>query len=114
MAFNSPISVVVRGIGIGRYPEDVEVAVYFCCLEAIQNAVKHAGPDAEATIHLWQDGPRLFFEVRDSGRGFEPDAASDGAGLTNMRDRIEAVGGHLTITSSPGHHTSVRGAVPVG
>ena len=114
MALNSPISVVVRGIAIGRYREDVEVAVYFCCLEAIQNVVKHAGPDAEATIHLWQEGPRLFFEVRDSGRGFDLAEANRGAGLTNMRDRIEAVGGNLTITSSPGHHTSVRGAVPVG
>jgi signal transduction histidine kinase len=113
MAFNSPISVVVRGIGIERYPEDVEVAVYFSCLEAVQNVVKHAGPDAEVTIHLWQEGPRLFFEVRDSGRGFDPVEASRGAGLTNMRDRIEAVGGRLTITSSPGQHTSVRGAVPV-
>jgi signal transduction histidine kinase len=114
MALNAPISVVVRGIAIGRYPEDVEVAVYFCCLEAIQNVVKHAGPDADATIHLWQEGPRLFFEVRDSGRGFDPAEANRGAGVTNMRDRIDAVGGTLTITSSPGHHTSVRGAVPVG
>jgi signal transduction histidine kinase len=114
MAFSSPISVVVRGIATGRYPEDVEVAVYFCCLEAVQNVVKHAGGDAEATLHLWQDGSRLFFEIRDSGQGFDPDAASDGLGLTNMRDRIEAVGGTLTITSSPGFHTSVRGAVPVG
>lgn len=114
MAFSSPISVVVRGITTGRYSEDVEVAVYFCCLEAVQNVIKHAGADAEATIHLWHEGPRLFFEVRDSGRGFDPDAASDGAGLTNMRDRIDAVGGRVTITSSPGHHTSVRGAVPVG
>jgi signal transduction histidine kinase len=113
MAFSSPISVVVRGIATGRYPEDVEVAVYFCCLEAVQNVVKHAGGDAEATIHLWEDGSRLFFEIRDSGQGFDPDAAGGGIGLTNMRDRIEAVGGRLLITSSPGQHTSVRGAVPV-
>ena len=113
MAFNSPISVVVRGIATGRYPEDVEVAVYFCCLEAVQNVVKHAGPGAEATVHLWQEGPRLFFEIRDSGRGFHPEAAGGGVGLTNMRDRIEAVGGRLMITSSPGQHTSVRGTVPV-
>lgn len=114
MALNSPISVVVRGIGIGRYPEEVEVAVYFCCLEAVQNVVKHAGPDADATIHLWQEATRLFFEIRDSGCGFDPAEANRGAGVTNMRDRIEAVGGNLTITSSPGRHTSVRGAVPAG
>jgi signal transduction histidine kinase len=113
MAFSTPISVVVRGIAVGRYPEDVEVAVYFCCLEAVQNAVKHAGPDAEATVHLWQEGPRVFFEVRDSGQGFDPGAAGGGVGLTNMRDRIEAVGGRLLITSSRGQHTSVRGTVPV-
>jgi signal transduction histidine kinase len=113
MAFSSPISVVVRGIATGRYREDVEVAVYFCCLEAVQNVVKHAGPDAEATVHLWQEGERLSFEIRDSGPGFDPDAAAGGVGLTNMRDRIEAVGGRLMITSSPGQRTSVRGTVPV-
>ncbi len=75
-ARNSPIPVAVRAAGIGRYPEDLEVAVYFCCLEALQNVAKHAGPDATTMVTLARDGPMLRFEVHDSGVGFDPDAAA--------------------------------------
>jgi signal transduction histidine kinase len=112
-ARNSPIPVAVRAAGIGRYPEDLEVAVYFCCLEALQNVVKHAGPDATTMVTLSRDGPVLLFEVHDSGAGFDPDAARPGNGLINMRDRIEAIGGTLKITARRGRGTSVRGRVPV-
>jgi signal transduction histidine kinase len=112
-ARNSPIPVAVRAAAIGRYPEDLEVAVYFCCLEALQNVVKHAGPDATTMVTLSRDGPMLLFEVHDSGVGFDPNAARPGNGLINMRDRIEAIGGTLKITARRGRGTSVRGRVPV-
>jgi len=112
-ARSSPVAVEVRG-RVGRYAEDVEVAVYFCCLEALQNVAKHAGPDAPATVTLWEGEGRLSFEVRDSGVGFSPRNGSRGSGLINMRDRIEAVGGELAVSSQRGRGTSVRGSVPIG
>jgi len=111
-ARSSPLAVSVRAPGIGRYPEEVEVAVYFCCLEAIQNVVKHAGPDATTMVTLSQDGPHLCFEVHDTGVGFDPKADGSGSGLVNMRDRIEAVGGVVEVTARRGRGTSVRGRVP--
>jgi signal transduction histidine kinase len=112
-ARSTPAPVAVRSIGIGRYAEEVEVAVYFSCIEALQNVLKHAGPDAACTLTLRQDGTRLCFEVRDAGIGFDPAAVQSGNGLGNMRDRVEAVRGTLTVTSSAGHGTSVWGSVPV-
>lgn len=108
----APVPVSVRGSGIGRYREDIEVAVYFCCLEALQNIAKHAGAGASGAIILWQDRQRLWFEVRDSGAGFDRHADQSGSGLINMHDRIDAVGGTLTVNSRPGAGTSVRGSVP--
>lgn len=107
-----PVPISVRARGIGRYGREVEIAVYFCCLEAIQNIAKHAGGGAEGVVRLWDDQQRLCFEVRDSGRGFDRTRANPGRGLTNMRDRIEAVGGTMTVDSREGHGTSVRGSVP--
>jgi signal transduction histidine kinase len=109
----STILVEVRAAQVARYGEDVEVAVYFCCLEALQNVAKHAGPGASATVTLRQEGSLLYFEVRDRGVGFSPDAAQAGSGLGNMRDRIEAIGGTLEVSSSTGRGTLVRGSVPV-
>ena len=113
VARNSPARVGVRTVDVGRYPEDIEVAIYFCCLEALQNVVKHAGPDVHVTIKLWQRGPSLHFEVRDFGPGFRMAEAGGGSGLSNMRDRIEAIGGHLVVTSAPGLGTTVKGSLPV-
>jgi signal transduction histidine kinase len=109
----SPIPVEVRASGIERYSQDVEVAVYFCCLEAIQNAVKHGGPNSSATVTFWPDGPRLHFVVDNPGPGFDPNQVRGGSGLVNMRDRIEAVGGTLQVVSAKGRGVSVRGSVPV-
>ena len=113
VACHSPVPVSIRASGVRRYPEDTEIAVYFCCLEALQNIVKHAGPGIAATIQLWQEHQRLCIEVRDGGGGFDPAHAQPGSGLLNMRDRIEAVGGALVVVSRRGHGTSVRGSVPV-
>lgn len=111
---SAAVPTVVRALDIGRYPEDVEVAVYFSCLEALQNVAKHGGRGARAVVTLWEAGLELCFEVRDSGVGFDPEQARRGSGLTNIRDRIQAVGGGVTIRSSKGRSTSVRGHVPVG
>jgi signal transduction histidine kinase len=112
-ARSSPAPVAVRAGGIGRCREDLEVAVYFCCLEALQNVVKHAGPEATTMINLSLDGPHLCFGIHDSGIGFDPDDVPRGNGLVNMRDRIEAVGGTLEVTARKGGGTSVRGRVPI-
>ncbi len=100
--------------GLGRYTPEVEAAVYFCCVEALQNAGKHAGSGASAGIRLWQEEGRLHFEVTDDGSGFESNGQSAGAGLTNMRDRLGAVGGTITVESAPGKGTRLCGMVPLG
>jgi signal transduction histidine kinase len=112
-ALHSATPVSVRATTIGRYSDTVEHAVYFCCLEALQNAAKHAGSDARVAVNLRQDSRAVLFEVVDTGIGFNVGTGGAGAGLTNMRDRVEAVGGSLTVTSSPGAGTAVRGRVPL-
>lgn len=109
----SPLPASVDAHGLGRYPRGIEVAVYFSCLEALQNAIKHAGADASVVVRLWQEQDLLRFEVRDNGIGFEQGTIEDRHGLVNMRDRVEAVNGELTIASLPGHGTTVRGVIPV-
>ncbi len=109
----SPCPVSVHASGLGRYLPDVESAVYFCCLEALQNVTKHAGGEAAVTVRLWEDGPLLRFEARDSGAGFTPATVTLGNGLINMRDRVDAVGGSVNVYSSVGHGTIVSGCVPI-
>ena len=105
--------------GLTRLPIELETAVYFTCLEAVQNAIKH-GPSASAVwVRLIQGADTLSIEVRDDGPGFvapresAPGAVRLHAGLRNMRDRLEAVGGWLTIDSAPGRGTRVIGRVPL-
>jgi signal transduction histidine kinase len=98
---------------IGRYPEHIEAAVYFCCVESLQNVAKHAGARASALIRLAERGGRLHFEVEDDGVGYDGATWRSGAGHANMRDRMAAVDGTLTVESSPGNGASVRGVVPV-
>src|SRR5204863_4207243 len=85
----------------------------YCSLEAIQNAVKHAGPDSSITVTVGRSGRRIEFEVADNGVGFWTDRHADGMGLVSMRDRIAAVDGELEVDSSPGRGTVVSGSVPV-
>ena len=108
-----PIAVSVDGRGVERYREELEVAVYFCCLEALQNAIKHAGRDAAVNMRLRDQGEQLAFEVSDNGAGFDVDAVADRHGILNMRDRVEAVGGTLNVISELGAGTRVRGIVPL-
>jgi signal transduction histidine kinase len=112
-ARNAPGPVTVRAAGLGRYRQEIEVAVYFCCLEALQNVAKHAGPGVPAMVKLAEQDGTVCFQVRDGGAGFDWGALDRGSGLTNMQDRLEAVGGSLTVTSAPGAGTVVAGRVPV-
>jgi signal transduction histidine kinase len=99
--------------GVGRYPQALEAAVYFCCLEALQNAGKHAGDGATATVTLHDENGRLSFAVADTGAGFDRAAVDrDGHGFVNMSDRLGAVGGGLDVHSAPGRGTTISGWVP--
>jgi len=98
---------------IDRYSPEIEAAVYFCCLESLQNVARHAGADAEAEVRLWTDGDDLWFTVEDDGVGWETESAHDGSGLTNMKDRLAVFGGTLTIEARDPHGTRVRGSLPL-
>ena len=110
VAAQAPMPVRVVAVGVKRHPIEVESAVYFTCVEALQNAVKHAGGATGVWIKLRQTRDRLWFEVRDDGPGFTV-GDHDGRGLRNMHDRIEAIGGDLTLDSEPGRGTRVAGSV---
>jgi len=100
--------------GLGRYAPEIEAAAYFCCREALQNAAKHAEGARSVVIKLWEaEAEAVHFEVRDDGAGLPQGHRSEGAGITNMRDRIGAMGGTVAIESHPGAGTRVMGAVPV-
>ena len=102
------------GEDLGRFSPDVEAAVYFCCLEALQNAGKHAGEGASATIRVWMEEGALLFEVADTGGGFDLSSRPHlGAGFTNMSDRVGAIGGSLKVQSAPGQGTKISGRIPV-
>ena len=104
----------LEAAAIGRYAEDVEAAVYFCCVESLQNAAKHAGSGTTAVIRLWERDGRLEFEIVDDGAGFDVESArGSGNGYTNMTDRMAGVGGTLSVDSAHGRGTTVRGSVPV-
>jgi signal transduction histidine kinase len=104
----------VEAEGIGRYPQQVEAAVYFCCLEAMQNAGKHAGEGATMTVTLREVEGALVFEVADNGAGFALESgAHKGHGFVNMSDRVGAFGGSVTVDSAPGQGTKIGGRIPL-
>ena len=99
---------------IPRYPAHLEAGVYFACVEALQNAVKHAGSGAHVKLRLWTDGAMVCFCVSDDGIGFTPGAGRpEGLGLRNMADRLAALDGSFTLDTGPGKGTDVTGSVPV-
>ncbi len=105
----------VEADGVGRYPQAVEAAVYFCCLEALQNAGKHAGEGATATVTVREVQGALVFEVADTGAGFSlASGAQRGHGFVNMSDRVGAFGGGVSVDSSPGRGTRIAGRIPLG
>jgi signal transduction histidine kinase len=100
---------------VGRHPRDLEAAIYFCCVEALQNASKHAGSEAKVRVRLvMTPAGEIEFDVADDGPGFDPTAISRGNGFTNMRDRLGAFGGILEVAAAPGSGTRVTGRVPAG
>jgi signal transduction histidine kinase len=96
-----------------RYSPELEAAVYFWCLEALQNSAKHAGELARGTVRLYEREQILRVEVADTGAGFDPATKQTSAGLQNMTDRIGALGGTVTITSARGSGTTVAVAIPL-
>lgn len=105
-------AVAIRAEDLGRYSAVMEAAVYFCCLEAVQNARKHA-PSSAVTVTLREADGMLHFEIADDGPGFDPSIEHTGQGQVNMRDRLGAIGGRLVWRTTPGEGTTVVGSVPI-
>ena len=111
-ARKATVPVRVEAEGVERYAQDVEATVYFCVLEALQNVQKYAQA-SEVVVRVSASADTLSFAVSDDGAGFDAATVRKGAGLTNMSDRIDAIGGSLEVTSTPGHGTTVRGAIDI-
>ena len=112
-ARKAPVPVSVEADSVGRYPQEVEAAVYFCALEALNNVAKYAEAKS-VTVSLLHSNGALIFTVTDDGRGFDPNAIRGGTGLQGMADRLDAIGGVLELSSASGLGTTVGGRVPVG
>jgi signal transduction histidine kinase len=112
-AGRSPLAVAVSvADDVGRYSADLEAAVYFCCLEALQNAGKHA-PGATVQLRVWTEAGGLNFEVSDDGPGFDAARARGGHGFVNMADRLGAIGGAVRWDSVPGQGATISGSIPL-
>jgi signal transduction histidine kinase len=112
-ASKAPGQVEVDAVGVGRYPADLETAIYFCCVEALQNAARHA-PGSAIRVSLAEDEGQVVFSVTDDGPGFVPATPPAGTGLRNMGDRLAALGGSCQIDSSPGVGTTIAGRIGLG
>ena len=111
LARSTPVDIHFDRDGIGRYPAEVEAAVYFDISEAVTNAVKHADPPIR--IELAGDDAFLRFSVVDDGPGFDIDQSDMGSGIENMADRLDSIGGTLKVTSSVGRATEISGTIPL-
>jgi signal transduction histidine kinase len=107
-----PIPVTVRAGGLAdrRFGVELEGAAYFVVCEALTNVVKHAAA-ATAEVDITCAHDRLRIVVRDDGVGLA--TGRDGQGLTNLRDRVDALGGDLQVTGAPGAGTTVTASLPV-
>ena len=106
------VPTAVAADGVGRFAQDVESAVYFSCLEALQNVAKYAEA-TRTTISLTNGDGQLRFIVSDDGRGFDPAATGYGTGLQGIADRLAAIGGELAVASEPGGGATISGRVPI-
>jgi signal transduction histidine kinase len=111
-AAKATVPVHVDADGIGRYPQETEAALYFCTLEALQNIQKYARAST-VEVRLRADDRQVSVDITDNGIGFDPTTVQRGAGLTNMEDRLDALGGSLQVDSTPGSGTTLRARVPV-
>jgi signal transduction histidine kinase len=105
-----PVEIVSNGLS--RYAQEMEAAVYFCCLEALQNVAKYSRA-SHATVRLAEEDGHLAFEIQDDGQGFDASDKSLGTGLQGMSDRLSAQDGRLEIRSRPGEGTTVIGRLPL-
>src|SRR4029453_9690852 len=101
----------VRSDGIGRYPQDIESAVYFCVLEALNNVAKYAGATGGGGSRAEIAG-HLRFAVVDDGTGFDMAETNYGTGVQGMADRLDAIGGALQVVSRKGGGTTIEGQIP--
>ncbi len=113
VADHTPRPVTVESVTFGRYAPQIERGIYYCCLEALQNVIKHAGPNAAVWIRLVGEPNRVSFSVDDSGIGFDPANVQTGVGLVNLADRVDVMGGRLTVDSMPGMGTRIHGEIPL-
>jgi signal transduction histidine kinase len=111
-ARKASVPVTVEAHDIGRYPPEVEAAVYFCVLEALQNVAKYAGATS-VKVFVRQREDDLHFSVIDDGNGFDRETTRHGMGLLNMADRLSAVDGKLDVETALGRGTNVTGRIPV-
>jgi signal transduction histidine kinase len=112
LAMKAALPTELSADGVGRYAEEIETAVYFCCVEAMQNAVKHA-PGSTVLLRLAEANGELSFSVADDGPGFDPSVRQPGSGLQNMSDRLAALDGALEISARPGSGTTIVGWIHV-
>ena len=110
-ARKAAVPVSVEAPALARYSHDVEAALYFSVLEALQNVAKYAAA-SEAKVTLYHDGQELAFTVVDDGNGFDQTTTRMGSGVQGICDRIAALGGTVQITSEPGQGTRLYGRVP--
>jgi signal transduction histidine kinase len=111
-ARKAALPATVEAPSLGRYSQEIEAAVYFCVLEALQNVAKYAQA-RRARVTLSHDNGALTFTVEDDGQGFDQAATVMGTGVQGMSDRIAALDGTIEVVSSPGAGTRVTGRVPV-
>ena len=111
-AGKATLPVHIDADGVGRYPQETEAALYFCTLEALQNVQKYAAASA-VQVRVREGDGVVRVEVIDDGRGFDVGTVQRGAGLTNMEDRLDALGGNLQIDSTLGGGTTLHATVPV-
>jgi signal transduction histidine kinase len=112
-ARKSSVPTDVEWDGVDRYAPEIEAAIYFSTLEALQNVAKYAAA-SHVSVRLGQDDGWVTFSVRDDGRGFDAATTAPGSGLQGMKDRLSALAGDVAIESTPGSGTVVTGRIPVG
>jgi signal transduction histidine kinase len=111
-ARRAALPVAVKTDGLGRYDREIESTVNVCVTEALRNVLRHAGAGSAWVTVAESDGG-VAFEIGDDGRGFDVATTPRRAGLTNLADRVAALAGTFSVSSTPGAGTTVTGTIPV-